>query len=294
MRSLATIRLAAAALVLAASAALPAHGHEQECDTPTQVLRPVVSIFTLDVGHASLLDTYMTPIAYHGQNVRLGYEHFQATGFAPLRWTRQLEVGVDYDHTRNPAGNHTMHSLMLEGRWSMMRRWYNPGGLHGTQLMIGPMTQLRGGAIYNGNNSNNVATAKIHWAVGFNAMAVWNTRLLGRRLSLRYEGSLPVAGVFFSPDYDEAYYEIYEGNHRGLVHLGWWGNRFDFTHALTADWRLGGTTLRLGYRGRIETSWVNHINTHIFTHALVIGIGGELLSLRHGKKPRGAVVSPQY
>ena len=56
----------------------------------------------------------------------------------------------------------------------------------------------------------------------------------------------------------------------------------------------GGTTLRLGYRGRIETSWVNHINTHIFTHALVIGIGGELLSLRHGKKPRGAVVSPQY
>ncbi len=287
-------KIAAVLLCCAATAGLAVPASAQS-DTAAQVLRPVLHMFTLDVGHASLLDSYLTPIAYHGQNFRLGYEHFQATGFNPERFTRQLEVDVDYDHTHNPAGNHTMHSLMAEARWSMMHRWRDVA-LSGTQLMVGPMTQFRGGVIYNSNNSNNVVSAKIHWAVGVNAMAVWNTTLWGRQLSLRYEGSLPVAGAFFSPDYDEAYYEIYVGNHHGLAHFGWWGNRFDLTSYLTADFRLGGTTLRLGYRGRIETSWINHINTHIFTHALVIGIGGEFLSLSHGKKlkPAHRIISPQY
>lgn len=266
-----------------------------EAGDSVQTLRPAMRTFTADVGSASLLDTYLSSIAYHGVNTRLGYEHFQATGFSPERWTRMLEAGVDYDYVENPAGNHQMHSLMAEGRWSLMRRWrgvFTPA----LQLQAGPMTQLRGGIIYNANNSNNVVSAKVHWAVGAQVVAAWNTRLLGRPLSLRYQGALPVLGVFFSPDYDEAYYEIYLGNHHNLAHVGWWGNRFDLSQQVTADWRLGGTTLRLGYRNRIETSWVNHLNTHIFTHALVIGIGGEFLSLSPHKRlsPGAKVVSAQF
>lgn len=258
-------------------------------------VRPVLSMFTLDAGSASLLDTYLSPITYHGSNFRLGYEHFQATGFRPLTWTRQLEAGIDYNYVKNPAGNHDRHALMGEFRWAMMHRW-QPVLTERLQLMAGPMTQFRGGIIYAPINSNNVVSVKLHWAVGLQLMTVYNTSLLGRQLSVRYQASLPVVGAFFSPDYDEAYYEIYLGNHEGLAHVGWWGNRFDLANYVTADWRLGGTILRLGYRGRIETSWVNRINTHIFTHSLVLGIGGEFLSLSPSKRlsRQARIVSSQY
>ena len=51
---------------------------------------------------------------------------------------------------------------------------------------------------------------------------------------------------------------------------------------VTADWRLGGTILRVGYR--IEKSWVSHIDTRTVTHAVVIGLGGEILNLSPSRK----------
>ncbi len=275
----------AAALAVACSvpaAAQPAAGAD------TAVLRPVTSQFTLEAGSASLLDTYLTPVAYHGQHVALGWEHFQATGFDPEGWTRQLRVGADYQHVDNPAGNHTMHSLMAEGRWSLLRRWRGVLSPR-LQLQLGPMVQLRGGAVYCPHNSNNVVDVKIHAAAGVTGMAIWNTSLWHRPLALRYQASASVLGAAFGPDHDEAYYEIYVGNRHGLVHLAWPGNHFTLSHSLAAHMRLGGTTVALGYSGNILTSYLAGNNTHIFTHALTIGIGGEWLSLspaRRGKPAR--------
>lgn len=246
-------------------------------------VRPVASMFTIDFGHASVLDSYISPIRYGGEAVRLGYEAQQVTGFSPERWTRQLDLGVNYYHTNNPAGNHTMHSLTLDASWGMMHRWRNVF-TSGLQLMAGGATQLTGGILYNANNSNNVVSAQIHWSVGFMGQAVYNTHIKQLPITLRYQATLPVVGAFFSPDYDEAYYEIYLGNHSNLAHLGWWGNRFDMTNLVTADFQLGSTILRVGYRNGIHSSWVNHINTRDITHCLVIGIGGEFMSV--GSKKR--------
>ena len=55
--------------------------------------------------------------------------------------------------------------------------------------------------------------------------------------------------------------------------MGWWGNRLDMTHYLGADLHLGGTTLRVGYRARLEDWNVNHLKVHDVSHSLVIGIG---------------------
>jgi len=55
--------------------------------------------------------------------------------------------------------------------------------------------------------------------------------------------------------------------------MGWWGNRLDMTNYLGADLHLGKTTLRIGYRSRLEHWNVNHLHVHDVTHALVLGIG---------------------
>ena len=266
-------------VTMAMACIMPAVAQEVD-DKP---VRPVASMFTADVGHASLLDSYVSPITYGGLAMRLGYEAQQATGFAPTKWTRQLDLGVSYDNTHNPAGNHTMHSLMVDAKWGMMYRWRDVLTPN-LQFMLGGSTQLVGGMLYNAHNSNNVVSVRAHWSIGAMGQAVYNTHISRLPITLRYQATLPVAGVFFSPDYDEAYYEIYLGNHDNLAHFGWWGNRFDMENLVSADLHLGTTLLRVGYRNRITTSWCNGINVRDVSHCFVIGIGGEFLSV--GRKQR--------
>ena len=239
------------------------------------------SMFTLDAGFGSQRDTYVSPIAYDGPHFRVAYANMCRNHAS--RWYRIMEGGVDYELTHNPAGNHTMHALLADFKWAGMRSWSNVPWQK-FAVMVGPMAQFRGGVLYNTNNSNNVVSARINVAAGVNAMASYSTTLWKRAITLNYEMSLPVVGAFFSPEYDEAYYEIYVGNRKNLAHFGWWGNRFDITNYLYADYAIGANTvLRIGYRNRVETSNVCHITTRAFSHSLVIGIGCNLMSTKKRK-----------
>ena len=246
-------------------------------------IRPVASVFNFDYGHASHLDTYLSPVRYGGNEFRLSYEGQWASGFSPYKWNNQLDLGVEYDNTHNPAGNHKTHVLMVDARWGMIHRWRDVF-TSGLQLKAGGSTQLRGGVLYNDNNSNNVVSVKAHWSVGFMGQAIYSLPTKRVPITVRYQATLPVAGVFFSPDYDEAYYEIYLGNHSKLAHFGWWGNRFDMENLLTFDFHLGSTILRVGYRNRIESSWINNINSQRISHGIVVGIGGEFMGVNSKKR----------
>ncbi len=263
--------------------------------TEVKIERPVNSAFTFDVGGAQILDTYLTPIKYTGYNLRIGYERMQAMKFSPDRWVSQMDMGVEYQNVKNIPRNHVMHSLMAEYLWGMMHRW-RIGAVQGLQLMIGGGTRFRGGVIYNANNSNNPVSVKLHWSVNIQGMAVYNMRLGRLPVTWRYEATLPFIGTFFSPEYGQSFYEIYLGDRSGLVHCGWWGNRFDMRNLLTVDLHFGRTSLRLGYRGQIETSFVNNLNYHFFTHSAVIGVSGEWMSLRMGNSEteRARIISSLY
>lgn len=273
------LRSRAVVAIIAMIATLQAwsQGGEQE------IVRPVSSFFMIDAGGASIKETYLTPLRYKGLGLRLGYERMQAMKFSPERWVMQLEAGCDYARVKNPTGNHIMHSLQVDFKWGMMRRWHDVLTPK-LQLAVGASTQFRGGVIYNAYNSNNPVSAKIHFSVGAMAMASYNVKLGKMPVTLRYEATLPALGAFFAPEYGESFYEIYLGNTSGLAHFGWWGNRFDMTNFVSADLHLGNTVLRVGYRGRIETSWVNNLSTQIFTNTAVLGVGGEWISVGRNKK----------
>lgn len=263
--------------------------------TAVPIERPVNSSFTFDVGGAHILDTYLTPIKYSGLSLRLGYERLQAMKFSPFEWVSQMDAGIEYQKVKNPVGNHTMHSLMVEYTWGMMHRWHMEC-LPGLQLMAGGGARFRGGVIYNANNSNNPVSAKIHFSANLQGMAVYNMRLGRLPVTLRYEATLPFIGAFFSPEYGQSFYEIYLGDRGDIVHCGWWGNRFDMRNLFTVDLHFGRTSLRIGYRGQIETSYVNNLNYHFFTHSAIIGVSGEWLSLRPGKKDsdKARIISALY
>lgn len=230
-----------------------------------------VSVFTVDAGYASIHDSYLTPITYDGLDLAMGYETMRPLKSRPDTWLWQLQVGADYNYVENPAQNNDLHKVMGDITFGMQRCWRDALAQR-VDLSVGPMTQLRAGIIYNEVNSNNPVSVRAHWNVGVAAMAAMDTRLWRIPLTLRYQAQLPVAGVFFAPEYDESYYEIYLGNHRNLAHLGWWGNRLDMTHYLGADLHLGKTVLRIGYRARLEHWNVNHLKVHDVSHSAVIGL----------------------
>lgn len=228
-----------------------------------------LSMLTLDAGYASIHDSYLTPITYDGLDLGLVLEVTRPIN--DHKWLWQLQVGADYNYVENSSGNNDLHKLMGDITFDMQRRWHHAVA-HRVDLSVGPMTQLRAGILYNSVNSNNPVSVRAHWNVGLTGMATWQTRLGRKPVTLRYQVQLPVAGVFFAPEYDESYYEIYLGNHKNLAHLGWWGNRLDMTHYLGADLHLGKTALRVGYRTRLEHWNVNHLHVHDVTHSLVLGV----------------------
>lgn len=108
---------------------------------------------------------------------------------------------------------------------------------------------------------------------------------------------MPVTGIFFSPQYGELYYEIYLGNHKGLVRGAWPGNFFRLNNLLTADFRLGSTIIRAGYRCGITSTKASHIVTRRIEHTAVIGIASEWISLsadRRGPSEKSKIISALY
>lgn len=263
-------------------------------DGSEPVIRPVFAAYTAEFGSGHLTDTYLSPIKYTGWHAALDYQRYQAMRFAPDDWTMRLHFNLGVDKTDNPARNATMWDIMLSADWGMMRR-FRPF-IPELTLAIGGSTGIDVGCLYNARNSNNPASAKAAWTVNLTGFASWRTKLWSLPVSLTYQPTLPVAGVFFSPDYGELYYEIYLGDHKGLAHGAWWGNYFKLDNQLTADLHFGATNLRLGYHGSIFSSKVNHVVTHIFSHAFSIGVSGEWLSVNPRKpvSPNARMIHALY
>lgn len=256
--------------------------------------RPVTAAWTVEGGSAHLADTYLTPLKYDGWNIGIGYERWQAMRFNPEKWVMRLYLNAQIADTHNPAHNTNMWDLRGNGSWSMMRRWQIPLWGERFTVAVGPVAKLDVGCLYLMRNGNNPVSARAAFMVGATGAFLWHTNLAKRPLTLRWQPSLPLAGAFFSPDYGELYYEIYLGDKSGLAHFAWPVSRFEIENLVTADWRLGATAVRLGYRGEVITTSVNNLTTRRFTHSLILGISGEFLSLSPGKKVSENNISAYY
>lgn len=262
---------AAAALLISVSATM----RGQEPVEP-EIVRPVNSSWTLEGGSSHLGDTYLSPLKYTGWHTAFQYERLQAMKFSPERWRQQLQVGVQYNNAKNVAKNATMHYASLAATWGMLHVWklsYN------ISLAAGGSAGGSGGVIYNTRNGNNPASAKVDITVNATGWATWSTRIGRMPVMLRWQTTMPVIGAFFSPDYDELYYELYLGNRHGLVHCAWPGNFFKWDNLVTADLDFSTTRLRMGFRSRIFSSEVNHITTRTFSYAFVLGVTGDWFSV---------------
>lgn len=239
-------------------------------------LRPVSSAYMLEAGSSHLLDTYLSPLKYTGWNTAFSYERIQAMKFSPEKWRQQLNLSIEINVAENPARNSTLLYGNLSASWSMSRLWHLPYRL---KASLGGEIEGNLGGMYSTRNGNNPAAVKADVNIGAVATLGWNVNIAKLPIALRWQTSMPLFGVFFSPEYDELYYEIYLGNTHSLTHCGWPGNLFRWDNLVTADLGFGNTSLRVGFRSRIYSTVVNHITTRNFSYAFVLGVVTDWLSV---------------
>ncbi len=268
--------IAACCLLLACATA--AHAQNE-----TSPVRPVLSAYTVHAGSAHIAETYLSPLRYSGQSLELGYERMQAMRFDPRRWVMDLRLGIDGARTLNPAQNATMWQLSVEAGWGMMRRFRINDSW---SIYAGGSTDIDLGALYTPRNSNNPVAAKASWTIGAMGAAAWNGTIGRLPVCLRYQVRMPLTGIFFSPQYGELYYEIYLGNHSGLVRAAWPGNFFRLDNLLSADLRFGATIVRLGYALDVSSTKASDIVTRRITHCAVVGFVSEWVSLSAAPRHR--------
>lgn len=242
----------------------------------SDVIRPVNSSYMLSVGSSHLADSYLSAVKYVGWHTAFDYERAQAMKFSPERWRQQLQIGVLFDKADNPAGNASMYYASLSASWGMMHRWELP---YGVSLAAGGSAGGNFGATYSERNSNNPASVKADITVNLTGCATWRYRVGRLPFMLMWQTKMPVTGVFFSQQYDELYYEIYLGNHSGLVHAAWPGNLFRWNNLVCADLDFGNSRLRVGFRSDIYSTKANNISTRIFSYAFVLGVTGDWISI---------------
>ena len=238
-------------------------------ETDMNISRPVTGTYGLETGAISALSTYLSPLTYKGTSYGIYGDWSKAMPFSPENAVMDFSFSSSMGRMENPAHTALMLDLDIDLHWGMAWRKRLPYRL---QFTAGGASGIQGGMLWLPRNSNNPVAARAYADVSLTVGISWHTRIGRLPILIADNARMPIAGCFFSPGYGETYYEIYLGNHNGLAHFGWPGNHFTLSNLLSISLDFGRTAMEVGYRFQADTSWKNHINTHLFRHLFVIGV----------------------
>ena len=221
------------------------------------------------IGHTNILDTYLSPMEYTGPELRILRENIRKTKWLEGNVSQQSLFQANVAMTENRAKSGS--ELYFLANWNLAYHFHFPINEKLT-LLAGPNLELNGGMIYNLRNSNNPVNAKVDFQLGVSGMAIYQFRIKEHPFVLRYQLNLPLIGLMFSPEYGQPYYEMSLSND--------WSKNICFTSPynhpslrqfLTLDFPIKKTNLRLGYVCDIQQAKVNHLKSHAWSHAFMIG-----------------------
>ena len=220
----------------------------------------------IGIGPTRVLDTYLSA------------EHFSGVGFSYLSHTeRQKRLSTIIEHEANfsTVKDRSRNKHELEGAynfyWGKLYSWQLFD--NSLKLQAGGLVNASLGVIYNTSNGNNPAQARVHLNIMPTGVATYKFNLWNKPFTARYEVSLPLCGIMFSPNYGQSYYEIFSlGNYDHNVVPTTFVSAPEWRQMLTLDVHLWkSAALRIGYLGNMQQAKVNNLRQHVYTHRLLIG-----------------------
>ena len=225
-------------------------------------------------GGADVFDTYLSPQAYKGYEVRFMRQSGDAVYQSSRRWLRQTHFEAFFSSTEHPSGDNTNLALHAEWRWGMLHRLpFRTSPLW--KFLLGGQVYAEGGGIYNLANGNNPASLKLATGVGLAAEVSYRFQIEGWRYgTMRYQFFMPLAGLFFSPHYGQSYYEMFSlGNRGGMFHFSWPFNKPSFWNLFSVDVPFKkGFTLRFSLIFDIRQSSVENLKYHNWSRGCMVGL----------------------
>ena len=233
-------------------------------------LKVITRSHMLGIGGTKVLDTYLSD------------EHFSGIGFSFLatverqRPTRRWSTLMEHEANFSFVKDRIRSKQELEGAynfyWGKFYAWHLFD--RRLKLQAGELVNVSAGFIYNTANSNNPAQARVHLNLMPTGIATYHFQLFRRPVAARYELALPLAGIMFSPNYGQSYYEIFSrGNYDHNIVPTTFVSAPEWRHMLTLDAQLSSRlTLRVGYLGNMQQHKVNGLRQHVYTHRLLIGL----------------------
>ena len=183
--------------------------------------------------------------------------------------SRQSLFMANVSLTENKAGSGSEFAFLAN--WNLAYHYQFPIN-ENLKLMAGPNLDLTGGMVYNLRNSNNPVNAKAYANLGASGMAIYQFRIKEYPFVLRYQLNVPLFGLMFSPEYGQPYYEMSIAKDFGKnICFTSLHNQPALRQFLTLDIPIRKTNLRLGYVCDIQQAKVNHLKSHTWSHAFMIG-----------------------
>ena len=239
-----------------------------------QSTREVERTWTFRIGHNALYDAYLSPLDYQGPSVGCSMENFRWARWGILHsWSFSLfYVGgiLSENQAKNADfydGNVDFH-LGWHYNWQVSPVW---------QLRAGGLAGLSAGGTYSTRNGNNPAQGRATFDVRASLMANCRFHLFGKDCSARFTAEAPLAGLMFSPQYGQSYYEIFSLRHYdGNVRFTYPGNVPSVRLGARLRFPVRKAMVVAGYEADIRQSRVNRLDRHAWNHSFIIGFTRQL------------------
>lgn len=250
--------------------------HSQEATIPLTYQSTVVGY-----GRGNVYDSYLSQMKYEGQNVGIYYEQMQMSNLANGQISTQHLLSGNYAWDSNLSETASYYTGIFEYDYGMYYRFKPAQKL---QIFAGAQAGGLLGFIYNTRNGNNPATGKFHLNLKLSAMASYSVKIKSQALLFRYQLSTPFAGIMYSPQFGQSYYEIALGDNEDLVHFASFHNYLAVKNRLSMEIPLSWVTFRLDFINSLYETRINSLDTRINTNTFCVGISKNFYVVR-GKNP---------
>lgn len=274
------LRSASQVLMLMALAASPAKAQEccavrdccrshAETDSSDVSPRVVQKEWVWGLGRANVLDTYLSPLEYTGPDFMFHHATRRATHWGRGRWEAVADYTVHFAYLDSPTDDGSELDTEISAAGGLVHGWHPAPQW---RLSAGGLMEASGGGTYNTRNANNPAQARLGIQMEATAQAEWFFRLCRRQGCLSLRADVPLAGVQFSPQYGQSYYEIFSLGHTdGIIHFTHPRNVPSVRLQAQAVLPLWGSHLALGYMGDVRQSKLGGLRRHAWRNGFFIG-----------------------
>jgi len=246
-----------------------------------QANRYITRATTFGLGYTNILDTYLSPQEYTGIEGRVARETIRMTKLFDGNVSLQNFFQSNISYTHNKADNNNTFAGLVNWNYGLHYQFRINEHL---KLLAGGLGDFNGSFVYNLRNSNNPASAKVYANIAASGMAIYRFKVKDYQMVARYQANIPVAGIMFSPNYGQSYYEIFTlGNSEGVVKFTTLKNQPSIRQLFSLDFPVFCSKLRLSYMWDVQQSKVNQLKTHTNSHIFLVGFVKDLYLVKNKK-----------